>query len=101
MNNADRTEYLAALETFQAASDNVQETEDRILATRQYQADYKQDLESLADVEANQEKIVRTRKFMEQLGQMELDQISKLITLRHQKSHAATRVSIQAQRAGI
>jgi flagellum-specific peptidoglycan hydrolase FlgJ len=68
------SEYQLALESEQKIRAVREGVIHSIKQIRQYQVDYKKDIELLYDL-ADKEKLVRTQTFVKQLIQMEVDQI--------------------------
>jgi flagellar biosynthesis chaperone FliJ len=67
---------------------------------RQYQQDYQHDLISLQQGASSTEKLVRTRQFLQQLMQMEVDQLAQRQGLQDklQQAQAQTLLKLQKSR---
>ena len=65
-----------------------------VAQVRQYQQDYQQDLITLQQGASTNEKLVRTRKFLQQLMQMEVDQLRQRQEL-DQRLQQAQALSLQ------
>ena len=68
-------QYQQALESEQKVSQLIESIDSSVAQIRQYQQDYQQDLITLQQGVSTNEKLVRTRKFLQQLMQMEVDQL--------------------------
>ena len=68
-------EYQQALESEQKVSQLIDSIDSSVVQIRQYQQDYQQDLIALQLSASTNEKLLRTRKFLQQLMQMEADQL--------------------------
>ena len=64
-----------ALESEQKVSQLIDSIDSSVAQIRQYQQDYQQDLITLQQGASTHEKLLRTRKFLQQLMQMEVDQL--------------------------
>ena len=65
---------------------------------RQHQADYTKDIELLHEP-ANKEKLVRTKKFVKQLLQMEVDQIRQKLELNSRLIMAKATTAMKLQKS--
>ena len=70
-------QYQLALKREQQVRQTIDTIDASVLKVRQYQQDYQHDLISLQQGASSTEKLVRTRQFLQQLMQMEVDQLAQ------------------------
>jgi flagellar biosynthesis chaperone FliJ len=68
-------QYQQALESEQQIRQMIDSIDTSVSQVRQYQKDYQKDLVTLQQGASTTETLVRTRKFLQQLMQMEVDQL--------------------------
>jgi flagellar biosynthesis chaperone FliJ len=68
-------QYQQALESEQQVRQMIDSIDTSVAQVRQYQTDYQKDLVTLQQGASTTETLVRTRKFLQQLMQMEVDQL--------------------------
>jgi flagellar biosynthesis chaperone FliJ len=68
-------QYQQALESEQQVRQMIDSIDTSVAQVRQYQKDYQKDLVTLQQGASTTETLVRTRKFLQQLMQMEVDQL--------------------------
>jgi flagellar biosynthesis chaperone FliJ len=68
-------QYQQALESEQQVRQMIDSIDTSVAQVRQYQTDYQTDLVTLQKGASTTETLVRTRKFLQQLMQMEVDQL--------------------------
>ena len=90
-------QYQLALKREQQVRQTIDTIDASVEKIRQYQQDYKQDLISLQQGASSTEKLVRTRQFLQQLMQMEVDQLSQRQGLQDtlQQAQAQTLLKLQ------
>ena len=90
-------QYQLALKREQQVRQTIDTIDASVEKIRQYQQDYKQDLISLQQGTSSTEKLVRTRQFLQQLMQMEVDQLSQRQGLQDtlQQAQAQTLLKLQ------
>jgi flagellar biosynthesis chaperone FliJ len=93
-------QYQQALESEQQVRQLVDTIDSSVAQVRQYQKDYQQDLITLQQGASSTEKLVRIRKFLQQLMQMEVDQLRQRQALdqKLQQAHANTLIKLQKSR---
>ena len=93
-------QYQLALKREQHVRQTIDTIDASVEKIRQYQQDYKQDLISLQQGASSTEKLVRTRQFLQQLMQMEVDQLSQRQGLQDtlQQAQAQTLLKLQKSR---
>jgi len=93
-------QYQLALKREQHVRQTIDTIDASVEKIRQYQQDYKQDLISLQKGASSTEKLVRTRQFLQQLMQMEVDQLSQRQGLQDtlQQAQAQTLLKLQKSR---
>jgi flagellar biosynthesis chaperone FliJ len=93
-------QYQQALESEQQVRQMVDTIDRSVAQVRQYQQDYQKDLLTLQQGTSSTEKLVRIRKFLQQLMQMEVDQLRQRQALdqKLQQAHANTMVKLQKSR---
>ena len=87
-------QYQQSLESEQKVSQLIDSIDSSVAQIRQYQLDYQQDLITLQQGASTNEKLVRTRKFLQQLMQMEVDQLRQRQDL-DERLQQAKAVSLQ------
>ena len=90
-------QYQLALKREQHVRQTIDTIDASVEKIRQYQQDYKQDLISLQQGASSTEKLVRTRQFLQQLMQMEVDQLAQRQGLQDtlQQAQAQTLLKLQ------
>jgi flagellar biosynthesis chaperone FliJ len=90
-------QYQLALKREQQVRQTIDTIDASVEKIRQYQQDYKQDLISLQQGASSTEKLVRTRQFLQQLMQMEVDQLAQRQGLQDtlQQAQAQTLLKLQ------
>ncbi len=93
-------QYQLALKREQHVRQTIDTIDASVEKIRQYQQDYKQDLISLQQGASSTEKLVRTRQFLQQLMQMEVDQLSQRQGLQDtlQQAQAQSLLKLQKSR---
>jgi flagellar biosynthesis chaperone FliJ len=93
-------QYQQALANEQHIRQMVESMTAAITQVRGYQRDYQKDLKTLQDGTTNSVKIVGTRKFLQQLMQMEVDQLGQCqgLTQKLQQAQAHTLLMLQKSR---
>jgi|TARA_B110000503_G_C7081947_1_gene385556 flagellar biosynthesis chaperone FliJ len=93
-------QYQQALESEQQVRQMIDTIDGSVAQVREYQKDYQKDLITLQQGASSNEKLVRIRKFLQQLMQMEVDQLRQRQSLdqRLQQAHANTVVKLQKSR---
>ena len=93
-------QYQLALKREQQVRQTIDTIDASVEKIRQYQQDYKQDLISLQQGASSTEKLVRTRQFLQQLMQMEVDQLAQRQGLQDtlQQAQAQTLLKLQKSR---
>ena len=66
---------------------------------RQYQQDYQKDLATLQQSTSSTENLVRIRKFLQQLMQMEVDQLRQRQSLDQRLQHAQANTMVKLQKS--
>ena len=93
-------QYQLALKREQQVRQTIDTIDASVLKVRQYQQDYQHDLISLQQGASSTEKLVRTRRFLQQLMQMEVDQLAQRQGLQDklQQAQAQTLLKLQKSR---
>ena len=93
-------QYQLALKREQQVRQSIDTIDASVLKVRQYQQDYQHDLVSLQQGASSTEKLVRTRQFLQQLMQMEVDQLAQRQGLHDklQQAQAQTLLKLQKSR---
>ena len=93
-------QYQLALKREQQVRQTIDTIDASVLKVRQYQQDYQHDLISLQQGASSTEKLVRTRQFLQQLMQMEVDQLAQRQGLQDklQQAQAQTLLKLQKSR---
>ncbi len=92
-------QYQQALESEQKVSQLIDSIDSSVAQIRQYQQDYQQDLITLQQSASTNEKLVRTRKFLQQLMQMEVDQLRQRQGLEQKLQHAQAQTMVKLQKS--
>ena len=93
-------QYQQALESEQQVRQMIDSIDTSVAQVRQYQKDYQKDLVTLQQGASTTETLVRTRKFLQQLMQMEVDQLRQRQGLdqRLQQAQYETMLKLQKSR---
>ena len=93
-------QYQQALESEQQIKQLIASLDASVAQVCQYQKDYQQDLVTLQQTSSTTEKLVRTRKFLQQLMQMEVDQLRQRQSLEQklQQAEAYSAAKLQKSR---
>jgi flagellar biosynthesis chaperone FliJ len=93
-------QYQQALESEQQVRQMIDSVDTSVAQVRQYQKDYQKDLVTLQQGASTTETLVRTRKFLQQLMQMEVDQLRQRQGLdqRLQQAQYETMLKLQKSR---
>jgi flagellar biosynthesis chaperone FliJ len=93
-------QYQQALESEQQVRQMIDSIDTSVAQVRQYQTDYQKDLVTLQQGASTTETLVRTRKFLQQLMQMEVDQLRQRQGLdqRLQQAQYETMLKLQKSR---
>ena len=92
-------QYQQALESEQQVREWIESIDASVAQVRQYQQDYQQDLINLQEGTSTTEKLVRTRKFLQQLMQMEVDQLRQRQGLDQKLQHAQALTMLKLQKS--
>ena len=92
-------QYQQALESEQQVREMIESIDASVAQVRQYQLDYQQDLINLQEGTSTTEKLVRTRKFLQQLMQMEVDQLRQRQGLDQKLQHAQAHTTLKLQKS--
>ena len=92
-------QYQQALESEQQVSEMIESIDASVAQVRQYQQDYQQGLINLQEGTSTTEKLVRTRKFLQQLMQMEVDQLRQRQGLDQKLQHAQALTMLKLQKS--
>ena len=92
-------QYQKALESEQQVRQMINSVDASVAQVRQYQQDYQKDLVLLQQGASTTEKLVRTRKFLQQLMQMEVDQLRQRQGLEQKLQHAQAQTMMKLQKS--
>tara|TARA_B100000767_G_scaffold247883_1_gene248376 strand:- start:736 stop:1179 length:444 start_codon:yes stop_codon:yes gene_type:complete len=92
-------QYQKALESEQQVRQMIDSVDASVAQVRQYQQDYQKDLVLLQQGASTTEKLVRTRKFLQQLMQMEVDQLRQRQGLEQKLQHAQAQTMMKLQKS--
>jgi len=92
-------QYQQALESEQQVRQMIEDLDSSVAQVREYQQDYQKDLITLQQGASTTEKLVRTRKFLQQLMQMEVDQLRQRQGLEQKLQHAQAQTMVQLQKS--
>ena len=92
-------QYQKALESEQQVRQMIDSVDASVAQVRQYQQDYQKDLVLLQQGASTTEKLVRTRKFLQQLTQMEVDQLRQRQGLEQKLQHAQAYTMMKLQKS--
>ena len=92
-------QYQKALESEQQVRQMIDSVDASVAQVRQYQQDYQKDLVLLQQGASTTEKLVRTRKFLQQLMQMEVDQLRQRQGLEQKLQHAQAYTMMKLQKS--
>ena len=92
-------QYQLALKREQQVRQSIDTIDASVLKVRQYQQDYQHDLVSLQQGASSTEKLVRTRQFLQQLMQMEVDQLRQRQGLDQKLQHAQALTMLKLQKS--
>jgi flagellar biosynthesis chaperone FliJ len=93
-------QYQQSLESEQQVRQMIDTIDASVAKVRQYQQDYQKDLITVQQGTSSTEKLVRTRQFLQQLMQMEVDQLRQRQSLQEklQRAEAQTVLNLQKSR---
>jgi peptidoglycan hydrolase CwlO-like protein len=91
-------QYQQALESEQQVRQMIDSIDASVEQVRQYQKDYQKDLATLQQSTSSTEKLVRIRKFLQQLMQMEVDQLRQRQSLDQRLQHAQVNTIVKLQK---
>ena len=92
-------QYQQALESEQQVRQMIDSIDVSVEQVRQYQQDYQKDLATLQQSTSSTEKLVRIRKFLQQLMQMEVDQLRQRQSLDQRLQHAQANTMVKLQKS--
>ena len=92
-------QYQQALESEQQVRQMIDSIDASVEQVRQYQKDYQKDLATLQQSTSSTEKLVRIRKFLQQLMQMEVDQLRQRQSLDQRLQHAQANTMVKLQKS--
>jgi flagellar biosynthesis chaperone FliJ len=92
-------QYQQALESEQQVRQMIDSIDASVEQVRQYQQDYQKDLATLQQSTSSTEKLVRIRKFLQQLMQMEVDQLRQRQSLDQRLQHAQANTMVKLQKS--
>ena len=92
-------QYQQALESEQQVRQLIEDLDSSVAQVREYQQDYQKDLITLQQGASTTEKLVRTRKFLQQLMQMEVDQLRQRQGLEQKLQHAQAQTMVKLQKS--
>jgi flagellar biosynthesis chaperone FliJ len=92
-------QYQQALESEQQVRQMIDSIDASVEQVRQYQKDYQKDLSTLQQSTSSTEKLVRIRKFLQQLMQMEVDQLRQRQSLDQRLQHAQANTMVKLQKS--
>tara|TARA_B110000503_G_scaffold92565_1_gene139561 strand:+ start:351 stop:794 length:444 start_codon:yes stop_codon:yes gene_type:complete len=92
-------QYQQALESEQQVRQMIDSIDTSVTQVRQYQKDYQKDLVTLQQSTSSTDKLVRIRKFLQQLMQMEVDQLRQRQTLDQRLQHAQANTMVKLQKS--
>jgi flagellar export protein FliJ len=92
-------QYQKALESEQQVRQMIESVDASVAQVRQYQQDYQKDLVKLQQSASTTEKLVRIRKFLQQLMQMEVDQLRQRQGLDQKLQHAQALTMMKLQKS--
>ena len=92
-------QYQQALESEQQVRQMIEDLDSSVAQVREYQQDYQKDLITLQQGTSTTEKLVRTRKFLQQLMQMEVDQLRQRQGLEQKLQHAQAQTMVKLQKS--
>ena len=92
-------QYQQALESEQQVRQLIEDLDSSVAQVREYQQDYQKDLITLQQGPSTTEKLVRTRKFLQQLMQMEVDQLRQRQGLEQKLQHAQAQTMVKLQKS--
>jgi len=92
-------QYQQALESEQQVRQMIDSIDASVEQVRQYQKDYQKDLATLQQSTSSTEKLVRIRKFLQQLMQMEVDQLRQRQSLDQRLQHALANTMVKLQKS--
>ena len=92
-------QYQQALESEQQVRQMIDSIDVSVEQVRQYQKDYQKDLATLQQSTSSTEKLVRIRKFLQQLMQMEVDQLRQRQSLDQRLQHAQANTMVKLQKS--
>ena len=94
-------QYQQALESEQQVRQMIDSIDASVEQVRQYQKDYQKDLATLQQSTSSTEKLVRIRKFLQQLMQMEVDQLRQRQSLDQRLQHAQANTMVKLQKSRV
>jgi flagellar biosynthesis chaperone FliJ len=92
-------QYQQALESEQQVRQMIDSIDVSVEQVRQYQQDYQKDLATLQQSTSSTENLVRIRKFLQQLMQMEVDQLRQRQSLDQRLQHAQANTMVKLQKS--
>ena len=92
-------QYQQALESEQQVRQMIDSIDASVEQVRQYQKDYQKDLATLQQSTSSTENLVRIRKFLQQLMQMEVDQLRQRQSLDQRLQHAQANTMVKLQKS--
>ena len=92
-------QYQQALESEQQVRQMIEDLDSSVAQVREYQQDYQKDLITLQQGTSTTEKLVRIRKFLQQLMQMEVDQLRQRQGLEQKLQHAQAQTMVKLQKS--
>jgi len=92
-------QYEQALEGELKIRQMIDDIDASVLQVREYQQDYQQDLLQFQQQSSTTDKLLRTRKFLQQLMQMEVDQLRQRQGLELQLQHAQAETMQRLQKS--